>query len=789
MKRYDPSKIEPKWQKEWDKAKMHETGDSVKGRDNFMLLFEFPYPSGDLHIGHWFSYVVPDILARYKRMKGYNLMYPIGFDAFGLPAENAAIQRNINPSEWTKKNISDMSSQLKSMGASFDWSRKVETTDPEYYKWTQWIFLKFYENGLAYRDNTKVNWCPKDKTVLANEQVVDGKCDRCGAEVIQKELTQWMFKITKYADSLCDDIEDLDWPETTKLAQKNWIGCSEGALLKFKVDGSEDNIEVFTTRPDTIFGATFMVLAPEHEIVKRITADRQLGQVNDYLEKTKKKTELERLTEVKEKTGVFTGAYAVNPANGEKIPIWISDFVLPHYGTGAIMAVPAHDKRDYEFAKKFNLSIVEVVSENGILTNSGKFDGMESEKAKWEITRYLGGKKEIKYRLHDWILSRQRYWGVPIPMINCHKCGYVPVPEKDLPVKLPPLEDFRPTDDGRSPLAKAVKWLKVECPDCGSEAERETDTMDTFVDSSWYFIRYTDPENKDAFADKRKMEKWLPVPMYIGGAEHNTMHLLYSRFFTKALHGLGFINFSEPFLARRNHGVILGADSQKMSKSRGNVVNPDDYVEKYGSDTVRMFLAFMGPYENGGPWDPKAIIGVYRFLNRVWKLYQKLTTDNQQQTIKESEEFKKKLNQAIKKIGSDIEKLHFNTCISELMKLFNEIEKENEFSVVNRKLFVRLLAPFAPHLAEELWDQLGNKKSIHLEKWPEYNPKLVKEETMNLVIQINGRARDIIKVPQDLGESEVRELALASEKVKKHIAGKEIKKFIYVPGKIINLVI
>ena len=769
MDKYNPSKIEPKWQKEWEKKKMHETKDSVTGKDNFMLLFEFPYPSGDLHIGHWFSYVVPDILARYKRMKGYNLMYPIGFDAFGLPAENAAIQRNINPADWTKKNISDMSKQLKTMGASFDWSRKVETTDPEYYKWTQWMFLKFYENGLAYRDKTKVNWCPKDKTVLANEQVVDGCCDRCGTPVVQKELIQWMFKITKYADSLYDDIDDLNWPETTKLAQKNWIGRSEGARIRFQLVDSKDSIEIFTTRPDTLFGATFMALAPEHELVKKITTDQQLGRVNNYLEQTKKKTELERLAEVKEKTGVFTGAYAINPANDEKIQIWISDFVLPHYGTGAIMAVPAHDQRDLEFAQKFKLPIKKIDLDDKIFNQLSK-NGL--------------AEKKITYRLHDWIISRQRYWGVPIPMINCRKCGYIPVLEKELPVKLPPLKDFRPTDDGRSPLAKAKEWLKVKCPKCDSEAERETDTMDTFVDSSWYFVRYTDPKNKKAFADSKKMGKWLPVPMYIGGAEHNTMHLLYSRFFTKALYDLGFINFSEPFLARRNHGVILGADSQKMSKSRGNVVNPDDYVKKYGSDTVRMFLAFMGPYENGGPWNPKAIVGVYRFLNRVWKLIERVGS---QASIKNGE-LDKVFNKAIKKIGEDIENLRFNTVVSELMKLFNEVE-DKELSREQIKTFLKLLAPFAPHLAEELWHHLDNKKSIHLELWPEYDPKLIKEEMVSLIVQINGRTREIIRVFPDLEEDQVRELALASEKIKKYITGKEVKKFIYVPNKIANIVV
>jgi len=775
MTKYNPQKIEKKWQKYWETKKIYNTKDSVAGKINVMHLTEFPYPSGNLHIGHWYAFALPDIRARFLRMyktgagDRYNVMYPIGFDAFGLPAENAAIENGIHPEKWTKQNVAYMTKQLKSMGTTFDWSREVSTIDPDYYKWTQWMFIKFYNAGLAYRAPTRVNWCPKDKTVLANEQVIDGRCDRCGSEVVQKELTQWMFKITEFRDELIDDLDKVDWQDTAKLGQRNWVGRSEGALIKFQIQNSKLQIPVFTTRPDTIFGATFIVLAPEHELVKKITKDTQLGQVNNYLEKTKKKTELERLAEVKEKTGVFTGAYAINPANGEKIPIWISDFVLPHYGTGAIMAVPAHDQRDFEFAKKFDLPIKEINLDNEILKQLSK--------------KGLAGRK-ITYRLHDWILSRQRYWGAPIPMINCPDCGYQPVAEKDLPVKLPPLKDFKPSNDGRSPLAKAIKWLKVRCPKCGGQAERETDTMDTFVDSSWYFIRYTDPKNKKEFASKDKMRKWLPVYYYLGGAEHTTMHLLYSRFFTKALYRLGFLDFDEPFKNRRNRGIILGPDNQKMSKSRGNVIDPDIEVKKYGADAVRMYLAFMGPYLNGGSWNPNGITGVYRFLNRVWNFVRRYNP-----RVKPNPKAVGILNKYIKGMGYDIDNLSFNTGVSGLMKLLNELES-HEISKKEYETLLKLLAPFAPHLAEELWQGvLKNKKSIHLENWPEYDPKLIKEETVDLVIQVNGRTRDVIKAPRDLSESEVRDLALASEKIKKHISGKEVKKFIYISNKLANVVV
>ena len=790
---------------------MHATKDKVKGKENFYLLFEFPYPSGNLHIGHWYAFSVPDILSRYLRMAGLNVMYPIGFDAFGLPAENAAIERNLQPKDWTDQNIAYMSQQLRSMGATLDWPREVRTTNPEYYKWTQWIFLQFYKKGLAYRAQTSVNWCPKDKTVLANEQVIDGRCERCGAPVVQKEIAQWMFKITDYADRLLEGLKKVDWPETTKTAQENWIGRSEGTEIEFLISNSKETIKVFTTRADTLFGATYLVLAPEHPMIMKLTTDKNLDKVNKYLEEAKKKSELDRLHLEKEKTGVFTGSYVVNPINNEKIPVWVADYVVGWYGSGAVMAVPAHDDRDFEFAKKYDLPIRIVVRpesppasgwdfdknafvDDGVLVDSKDFTGFKSADAREEITERLAAKKlarrKINYRLHDWVISRQRYWGVPIPMVHCEKCGYWPVAEKELPVKLPKLDDYKPTSGGRSPLAKAKEWVKTKCPNCGRDAERETDTMDTFVDSSWYFLRYTDPKNKKTFADKAKMKLWLPVDLYIGGAEHNTMHLLYSRFFTKALFDLGLIDFDEPFTVRKNHGVILGADSQKMSKSRGNVVDPDDLVKKYGADTVRMYLAFMGPYDQGGPWNPGGIMGVYRFLNRVWALAQsqksktenpKLPTTNYQlPTI---------LHKAIKKTGEDIENLKFNTAVSELMKLLNELE-ERGADKKSFEQFLKLSSPFAPHLVEDIWQNiLGHKKSIHLEKWPEYDEKLIAEELVSMVVQVNGKARSVISLPAGSGEEEVKKFALADEKIKKHLAGREIRKTIFVKNRLINFVI
>jgi leucyl-tRNA synthetase len=808
MPSYNPSKIEKKWQKAWATKKLSVTRDRVEGKENKMVLVEFPYPSGNLHMGHWYAFALPDIYARYWRMRGYNVMYPIGFDAFGLPAENAAIQRNIHPEKWTKQNIAYMTKQLVSMGTMFDFSRVVSTIDPAYYRWTQWMFLKMFERKLAYRATTMVNWCPKDKTVLANEQVVDGSCERCGTTVQQRLLEQWMMRTTAFADSLIDDLRELDWPHATRVAQQNWIGRSDGALVRWnlRVPGQPDDVhhvETFTTRPDTIFGVTCLVISPE--LAKKWTdvGWQPSATVKNYVSRALGRRELDRMEAGKDKTGVATGIHAVHPLTGELLPVWVSDYVLGSYGTGAIMAVPAHDGRDFEFATTFQLAIKQVIvpadgahhdlstvfAEEGILVNSGPYNGRSSSDAKSAIAKKLhdlgmGGPKRT-YKLRDWVLSRQRYWGVPIPIINCPTCGHVPVPESQLPVKLPPLKDFKPADDGRSPLAKATAWLKVKCPTCKGPAERETDTMDTFVDSSWYYLRYTDPTNTKKFADPAAMKAWLPVSIYIGGAEHNTMHLLYSRFFAHALHDMGHLSFSEPFLSRRNHGIILGPDGQKMSKSRGNVVDPDKEVAQFGSDTVRMYLAFMAPYEQGGPWDPKGINGVYRFLTRVFKLYQKKADKNASAGVERA------LHAATKKIGVDIDALSLNTCVSELMKLINTIEEADcALTELQRERFLLLLAPLAPHLAEELWQGVLKKKtSIHKQSWPSYDSALLVLDEIQMPVQVNGKLRGLITVPVRTGQEEALRIAKEDPNIAKYIEGFQIRKTIFIPGKLMNLVV
>ena len=779
MKDYKPHDVESRWQKVWREQKLYETPDTAEGKENRLLLVEFPYPSGNLHMGHWYAFAIPDVKVRYLRMRGYNTLYPIGFDAFGLPAENAAITRGINPRSWTEQNIATMTRQLESMGASFDWTRTVSTIDPEYYHWTQWMFLQMYKRRLAYRAKTKVNWCPKDKTVLANEQVVGGVCERCDSPVQQREIEQWMFKITEYADRLVDGLEKVDWPEATKIAQRNWIGRSRGALISFRIKNKKSKIkqkelEVFTTRPDTIFGATFLVISPELaqkwiDPVRSSKTSNWVEQewnasddVKKYITKSLNRSELER-QETREKTGIASGLTATNPANKEEIPIWIADYVLGHYGTGAIMAVPQHDERDREFAEKFGLPISDA-----------------------PLTEKIFGESQTTYRLHDWILSRQRYWGCPIPIIHCPKCGMVPVSESDLPVVLPDLDDYLPADNGQSPLAKATEWLSVKCPNCGGNAERETDTMDTFVDSSWYYLRYADPKNQKKFADKNKMRRWLPVPEYLGGAEHNTMHLLYARFFAKVLHDLDVTEFDEPFLRRVNRGIILGPDGQKMSKSRGNIVDPDALVAEHGADVVRMDLAFMAPYDQGGPWDPKGINGVIRFLQRVWRLYEKSFSDGENNI-----DIERVLHIATKKIGEDIEELHFNTAVSELMKLLNVIEKSSALpSRSQAEIFLKLLAPFAPHLTEEIWHaSLGHEKSIHLESWPSYNPALLVMSLVSVAVQINGRTRAVIEIAPNLSQADAVSVAIANESVARHLGGKKPDKIIYLAGRLLNLVV
>jgi len=803
----NPGEIEEKWQKIWEKSGICKVRDRVKGKKNFYHLVMFPYPSGDLHIGHWYNFAPADVYARFKKMKGFNVLSPIGFDAFGLPAENAAIKNKIHPRVWTYKNISVMRKQLKSMGAIYDWSREVITADPDYYKWTQWMFIRMYEAGLAYKKKTLANWCPKDQVVLANEQVIDGRCWRHpDTLVIQKEVDQWMFKITDYVEDLMKSLGELDWPERTKLMQKNWIGKSKGATIQFKIQNSKFKINVFTTRPDTLFGATYVVLSPDHPLVEEITAKEQKEKVRRYVANAHLKTELERTSLEKEKTGVFTGSYAVNPVNGEKIPIWISDYVLMTYSTGAIMAVPAHDERDFEFAKKFNLPIIKVIdpgrewpkdkpyTEGGLLINSGEFTGLESAEARKIITERLKnrglGDFSTQYKIRDWIISRQRYWGAPIPIIYCKKCGVVPVPDKSLPVKLPLLKNFKPVAGGKSPLARVNSFVDTRCPKCKGKAARETDTMDTFIDSSWYFLRYADPKNKKQFANRQKLNSWLPVNMYIGGAEHAVLHLLYSRFFVKALEKLGYLEFNEPFMALRHQGIILGSDGQKMSKSRGNVIDPDDLVKKYGVDAVRMYLCFMGEYSQGGPWNPKGITGIKRFLDGIWnKIFSLRRGITRRVTnLKSNEELGRLLHQTIKKVGEDIENFRFNTAISALMILWNKFKNQN-FEKDTVETFLKLLAPFAPHFSEELWNMFGNKKSIHLESWPEYNSELIEEGDYDLIIQVNGKSRDRIRISKGLERSEIEKIVLTRDIVRKYIENKEIQKIIFVPNRLINIVV
>jgi leucyl-tRNA synthetase len=820
--KYDHKEIEARWQKKWKEDKLYETKDELAAsakasasRGNFYALVEFPYPSGNLHIGHWYAFAVPDIFARFKRMRGYNVMFPIGFDSFGLPAENAAIKHGVDPRKWTYENIAYMEKQLQSMGNSFDWSRKVITSDPEYYKWTQWLFLKFYEKGLAYKKKASVNWCPSCNTVLANEQVVGGKCERCGTEVIQKDLEQWFFKITDYAERLLSDMEKLKWPEPIKEAQKNWIGKSEGTELEFEIKDSKHKINVFTTRADTLFGVTYVVVAPEYEWLTEQIIDKKSqitnkSEIEKYIKETKSKTEIERTDAKKAKTGVeIKGVKAINPANGEEVPVFVADYVLGNYGTGAVMAVPAHDDRDFEFAKKYNLPIKEVISGGnisseayigeGININSEEFSKMKSEEAREKITEKFG-KKVTKYKLRDWLLSRQRYWGCPIPVVYDPEGKPHGVPEKNLPWLLPEdVKDFAPK--GESPIATSKELKERTEKIFGKGWKPECDTMDTFVDSSWYFLRYCDPQNKNGPFDKLKARKWMPVKRYSGGAEHTNMHLLYSRFFHKALFDLGLVNEPEPFKERMNRGLILGPDGQKMSKSKGNVVDPDEHVERVGSDTVKMYLAFIGPYNEVGqyPWDLGGIVGTRRFLERIWKFYNKLqkTNGNNQEpeliVKSHKSDIESLLHKTIKKVTEDAENYKFNTAISAMMIFLNELESASAQGYgVTRKdseTFLKLLAPFAPHITEEIWHDLGHTESIHLEKWPEFDASKIKEEKAVIVVQINGKARANFEAELGSTEAENKEKALSLPEVQKWLVDKEIKKAIFVPNKVINFVV
>lgn len=804
MDKYKPIKTEKKWQKIWKETGLYKTPTNPKNK--FYDLVMFPYPSGNLHIGHWYNFSPADTLARFKKMNGYDVLEPFGYDAFGLPAENAAIKRGLMADEWTNQNIKDMRDQLEKMGTMYDWAKAISTADPDYYRWTQWMFVKMFKEGKAYQKDGLVNWCPNDKTVLANEQVVNGKCERCDTTVERKNFKQWYFKTTDYAEDLIAGLDRVDWPEKIKEMQRNWIGRSEGAHINFAIDGRTEKLEVYTTRPDTIFGATFMVIAPEHPLVDAITTEDQRREVDNYIAEVGSKTNIDRM-ESKEKSGVFTGAYAVNPATNQNIPIWVSEYVLMEYGTGAIMAVPAHDERDYEFAKKFGLGIIQVIDGantdggahvgTGKLINSGEFDGMDTDTAKQKITTWLEsknvGQKQVNYRLRDWLISRQRYWGTPIPIIHCDNCGAVAVPEKDLPVVLPLKQKFG--KDGRSPLLDNTEFLNAKCPECDGDAKRETDTMDTFVDSSWYYLRYPNPSYSDGPFDPLAVKEWLPVDTYIGGAEHAVMHLMYARFVTKFLKEFGYLDFDEPFDKLINQGTILGPDGNKMSKSKGNVVNPDDYVDKYGSDAVRIYLMFMGPFDEGGPWDPNRFEGTNRFVNKVWELAIAKYQENNHDSAVEAE-LESKLHKLIKKITQDVNVTRFNTALASMMEFVNYASKIKQAGQVSKEqwqlvvtIFTKILAPFAPHLSEEIWEYLGQDGSVHVQSWPQYDEKLVKDDVITIVIQVNGKLRaEFLMSAEDAHYKDEIE-RVAREKMANKLDNYEIVKVISVPGKLVNFVV
>jgi leucyl-tRNA synthetase len=810
--RYNPQTIERKWQARWEAEGLYRTP-LADAADKYYALVMFPYTSGDLHIGHWYNFAPADARARYMRMRGHNVFLPIGFDSFGLPAEEAAIKHGIHPYTWTRQNIERMAAQLKNIGGMYDWSHTLATCDPEYYRWNQWFFLKFYERGLAYRAKAAANWCPHCQTVLANEQVVDGACERCGTAVTRRDLEQWFFRITAYADELLD-FSQIEWPERVVAMQRNWIGRSTGVEFRLAVaDQPGVEIPVFTTRIDTVYGMTYVVLAPEHPLVEQLTVPAQRAAVEAYQGQARLASEIERLSTEREKTGVPLGSFAVNPFNGERVPIWIADYVLSTYGTGAIMAVPGHDERDFAFAQKFGLPIREVIRpadkpangpltepyvESGLMVNSGPWDGLPSEEGKerladWLEERGLGGRK-VNYRLRDWLISRQRYWGTPIPIIYCPACGAVPVPEADLPVRLPEDAEFRPT--GESPLLYNEAFVNVPCPRCGEAARRETDTMDTFVDSSWYFLRYLAPDLADAPFPSALADRWCPVDQYMGGVEHAVMHLLYARFFTKVLRDLGLVGFGEPFRRLYNQGIILGEDNEKMSKSRGNVVNPDDYVAQMGADTVRTYLMFLGPWYGGGPWNSQGIQGPYRFLNSVWDLVVgSLEQPPSGRGDKAADDELARLTHKSTKIVTErYDGFQYNTMLAELHTYRNGLQRlrGSVSAAAWRDALERLVlmvAPAAPHLAEELWHRLGHDASVHVQPWPTWDEALTATERVVLVIQINGKVRDQIEVALGLSEADVRPLVLAQPKVQALLNGHEIVRLIYVPNKLVNLVV
>ena len=810
MMRYNPSEIEPKWQTVWEDQKANE----VKADPSKIKTYVsgmFPYPSGaGMHTGHAFSYSIVDAIARFYRQQGHNVMNPMGWDTFGLPAENYAIKTGTAPAKVTAENIANFKRQFKRMGVSIDWSREINTSDPEYYRWTQWVFTKFFERGLAYQKESLQWWCPVDKTVLANEQVEGGHCWRCGSLVEKKSMKQWFFKITEYADELLEEIEDLDWPQKIKTAQTNWIGKSQGAEINFAIEGSDQHVTVFSTRPDTIFGATFIVLAPEHELSKSLGTGEFKESLHDYIATAVKKSEIERTNDTKEKTGVFTGSYAINPATAEKVPIWVADYVLGGYGTGAIMAVPAHDERDYAFANKYNLPIIEVVESDkndgeaiyhgeGLLINSGEFNGTTSDQARETIVAWLEekqlGHSKTTYKMRDWLISRQRYWGAPIPIIHCPDHGAVAVPEDQLPVILPEIEDYAPKGDGLSALARATDWVNTTCPDCGKPAKRETDTMDGYACSSWYLLRYADPHNAEAAWDPEKVNYWNPLEFYVGG-DHAVAHLLYVRFWTHVFKDMGLINFSEPVKKLVYHGYINAEDGTKMSKSKGNVIDPLDVIDQgYGADALRTYVLFMGPIELDAAWSSKGIAGIYRFLNRVWTLSQEFLDTHEKTFTGNDDALRVVQHKTNKKVTNDIRRLSFNTAIAGLMEYVNDLYKlkvdgfSEEAWREALTVLVQLIAPFAPHIADELWSQLGNQGLVQNALWPAWDDALIVEDTITIAVQVQGKLRGEITISKDTDPEEVKRLALEQENVARFVADKKPAKIIYVPGRLVNIVL
>ncbi|MEK3769812.1 leucine--tRNA ligase [Paenibacillus sp. FSL R7-0048] len=802
---YRAQAIEPKWQKFWDENKSFKTGEDPE-KPNFYALDMFPYPSGaGLHVGHPEGYTATDIVSRYKRMRGFNVLHPMGWDAFGLPAEQYAMDTGQHPRDFTDKNIDNFRRQIKSLGFSYDWDREISTTDPDYYKWTQWIFIQLYNKGLAYVAEVPVNWCEALGTVLANEEVIDGKSERGGHPVVRKPMRQWILRITEYAERLLEDLEELDWSESIKDMQRNWIGKSTGAEVNFNIEGHEANLTVFTTRPDTLFGASYCVLAPEHELVDVITTEAQLAAVAEYREKASRKSDLERTDLAKEKSGVFTGAYAINPVNGAKVPIWIADYVLAGYGTGAIMAVPGHDTRDWEFAKQFGLNIVEVVqggnveeevySGDGPHVNSDFLNGLKNEEAIAKMIAWLEekgvGKGKVTYRLRDWLFSRQRYWGEPIPILHLEDGTMKTVPVDQLPLVLPDVEAIKPSGTGESPLANVTEWVETIDPETGMKARRETNTMPQWAGSCWYYLRYIDPKNDQELCSPEKQKAWLPVDLYIGGAEHAVLHLLYARFWHKVLYDLGVVETKEPFHKLVNQGMILGNNNEKMSKSRGNVINPDEIVEAFGADTLRVYEMFMGPLEATKPWNEKGVEGVHRFLSRVWRLFvsedgklsTKITADGG------TDEFKRTWHKTIKKVTDDFEHLRFNTSISQLMIFINDAYKQETLSQEAAEHFVQMLSPLAPHIAEELWQLLGHEGSISYVAWPTYDEAWTVDAEVEIVIQVNGKIVQRALIPQDMGQEEMQAHALSLPNVSAAVEGKTVRKIIAVPGKLVNIVV